>query len=216
MGRLEYRVFGEDLGDKRRLLQREAVPADQDRREDVYFLGPSIDRIFKLRDGEELDFKRLVGREDGFERWEPGGLVELPASGGALADTFGGAPGLPDLDATRLYGPADIRRAFARSGAREATVCKARQRYDAGQCLAEMTELRTGDGAATLSLAIEGEDLAALSQLSDRLGIVEYPNTSYPRWLTDMAGITRNPAPGSCPTGSARPRDSGAPSNRRS
>ncbi|OWU68096.1 hypothetical protein [Marinibacterium profundimaris] len=187
MGRLEYRIFGKDLGDKRRSLQREAARSGQDRREDVYFLGPSIDRIFKLRDGEELDFKRLVGREDRFERWDPVGLIELPASGAAFPEAFVGASGMPDLDATRLYGPVEIRKAFERGGAREARVCKTRQRYDVGHCMAEMTELRTSDGAVTLSLAIEGDDLAALSQLRDRLGIVECQNMSYPRWLTDMA-----------------------------
>jgi hypothetical protein len=180
MGRLEFRVFGDDLGKSRDALRQGYRVRGHEMRDDLYLLGGDPARVFKLRDASALDLKRHVAREAAFDRWEALGCVTLPATGADLAATF---TGLPSFDPARVHDAEAVVAAFVHAGHRAIPVRKERTQYEADGCLAEITRVSAGPGVTSWTVAIEGEDKAALEDLRQRLGLAAFQNVSYPQWL---------------------------------
>lgn len=177
--RYEFRVFGAALSGPRAALADLARPCGRDSRTDIYLLGAPAPYGLKLRDGTQLERKRLLRRAQGLEQWRPAGAIALPAPRSALATALGLA-GLPPLPET-VTAAALIQAATAH-GLRCPEVEKHRQRFALGPLRAEITRLRSGP-LCRWTLAIEGPHPAALQALRARLGLSQQPNCSYPRWL---------------------------------
>lgn len=180
--RLEFRIFDTDLSDLHRAMRKAFPCLGQDRREDVYFLGRDPARVWKLRDGQVLDLKCLLGTEGALERWAAAGRVDLPAPGAEIACTFGLRAGLPRLDPAVVHDAAAVAEAFEEDGAEAVRACKRRHLYDAVTCRAEFVTVTSWRGTAH-SIAIEGRDRGELQDLLLRLGLRDRTNTSFPAWL---------------------------------
>lgn len=182
MGRLEFRVFARDLAGPRAALADGFPVLSCDERTDLYLLG-AVTRGWKIRDGSQIDLKVLTGRAGIHERWTPGGMCRLPAGAADIRAAFAGAQDLPALDPDRLVRVEDAVAAFARQGFRAAEVHKARTRHDLGACLAEATRVTTAALPPVWSVAIEGDEAAALDELRALLGLGGAANCSFPAWL---------------------------------
>lgn len=192
--RFEYRTFGRDLSAIRDRLPDQ--PSERSDRIDTYLLNGSFRSVFKLRGGTALDLKTLEETRAGFQRWRADGLIGLPATGETLMRSF---DGLPLLEMWVLYDAAKLRAAFSAYGFDAIAIRKDRQQFECGRSLAEYTRLTTPDGEKMQSIAIEGEDLAALSRLRDTIGMSAFHNESFPEWLRTRIhhGWDGTPAKGS-------------------
>jgi exopolyphosphatase/guanosine-5'-triphosphate,3'-diphosphate pyrophosphatase len=187
--RWEWRAFGDDLGgpdDGFAALAPERV----DDSRDLYVLSLRSDASVKVRDGL-LDVKRrLAVADDGLERWVPVLKAPFPLSATAVATMFDalgtaapdgerGASGLEELLDEIVAPHADLRAAMVR---------KRRARYTVEGCMAELTEMRTAEGA-TLTVAVESEDDERVRAAVRALGLDGRPVTCVARGLKALVGF---------------------------
>lgn len=183
--RYEFRVFGAELGDLYRMLRGAFHLAREETRKDVYLIGDDWKVIFKLRDANTLDLKRFVERKRAFQLWAPVGLVDLPARGQHIADTFDDGVTMPSFEADRIYNPSAVIAAFAGYGRRVVQVAKWRRQYETDCGLAEFANLIAGGSSTFDTVAIEGTDADALENFRARLGLKGHANVSYPEFLME-------------------------------
>jgi hypothetical protein len=186
--RYEFRIFRTDLAPFAALLDAIAARAGSAASCDRYVLVDGmLDASLKLR-GRALELKTLEGTRGPLERWTAAGRVALPARGRALGAILarGGLGAAPPersfADALELAGWL-----AGRPGARVLVVRKRRQGYLLPDARAETAALQVG-GRALRSLAVEGEDPAAVLRLVRRLGLPAGENTSYSRLLHGLEG----------------------------
>ncbi len=78
---------------------------------------------------------------------------------------------------------------------RVVAVHKTRTRYHVQGCVAEVTDV-IADGLPVRTVAIEDEDPARVFAAVRAMGLERYPNTSYPRGLKELVGLSkRGPKP---------------------
>ena len=155
-----------------------AEPSKPSESDETYFFT-RLDANVKIRDGL-LDIKLLRETDgDGLERWEPVLKRPFPISRDDLAsvlETMGIAgpddpPAEVSLEAFQAIVDADER-------ARTVPVHKRRVRYTIGGCMAERSEIQSGD-ISVLTVAVESTDRAAVVAAVKGLGLGDYLNTSY-------------------------------------
>jgi exopolyphosphatase/guanosine-5'-triphosphate,3'-diphosphate pyrophosphatase len=128
---------------------------------------------------------------DGLQRWSPILKAPFPLSAAdtavALA-SLGLPPGADPPGPTTLE---DLLAAHAGVGGtiRAVRVRKHRVRYGVGGCLAEVADIEV-DGRPTRTVAVEGEDKAAVLNTLRSMGLGGYPNTSYPVGLRQLLDDT--------------------------
>jgi exopolyphosphatase/guanosine-5'-triphosphate,3'-diphosphate pyrophosphatase len=177
--RWEWRTFGDRFGGAEvRLGSTE--PERRTESDETYLLSAlGVDTV-KVRDGL-MDVKHLERvDDDGLELWEPVMKSPLPVSAADAAAVLAalGVQAPLDRDAYDLAGLAE-----AADGAVELMpLHKTRRHYAFGGCLAELTDLRSGD-RATRTIAIESEDAARVVTAVRELGLGSRPNTNVPRGL---------------------------------
>jgi exopolyphosphatase / guanosine-5'-triphosphate,3'-diphosphate pyrophosphatase len=176
--RWEWRTFGDSLGGaEERLGSME--PERVAESDETYLLSAEGVDAVKVRDGL-MDVKHLERVGDGLELWKPVMKSPLPISA---------TDGRAVLAALRVQAPLDRDTydvsdlADAAGGAvRVVPVHKRRRRYTFGGCMAELTDLSTGD-RSTRTIAIESEEPARVLAAVRELGLGSRPNASVPRGL---------------------------------
>jgi exopolyphosphatase/guanosine-5'-triphosphate,3'-diphosphate pyrophosphatase len=177
--RWEWRTFGDRLGEaEERLGSME--PERRAESDETYALSAAGVDTVKARDGL-MDVKHLDRvDEDGLELWRPIMKSPLPVSPSdaeaVLAALRVKAP--LDRDAYDLGDLAQI----ANGAVSLVPLHKTRRHYAFGGCMAELTDLRSGD-RFTRTIAIESEDPARVVAAVRELGLASWPNTNVPRGL---------------------------------
>jgi exopolyphosphatase/guanosine-5'-triphosphate,3'-diphosphate pyrophosphatase len=177
--RWEWRTFGEQFGGAEERLGPMA-PEDVVESDEVYLLSADGVDAVKVRGGV-MDIKHLAQvDDDGLELWKPVMKSPLPISaadaGAVLAALRVAAP----LGGDR-YDIDDLARA-AGGVVRVVPVHKLRRHCTINGCMAELTDLRSGD-RSTRTVAIESEDPARVIAAVRELGLGSRPNLSVPRAL---------------------------------
>ena len=176
--RWEWRTFGAHFGGAEGRFA-ELTPGAVQESEELYFLGGSGANV-KVRD-DLMDIKIL--REvnaDGLERWEPVMKGPFPLPAADAAKVFE----LLELAVHKLARDAYTLDQFVGeivtpSGMlRPVTVRKRRVRYTVGGCTSEVTDVNA-EGKATRTIAIEGEDAAAVVAAVNSIGLGGYFNMNY-------------------------------------
>jgi exopolyphosphatase/guanosine-5'-triphosphate,3'-diphosphate pyrophosphatase len=183
--RWEWRVFGErfpvaedDFGAR--------TPTGVQDSDELYLLAPSGDNV-KIRD-DLLDIKQLQEVDaDGLQRWSPILKASFPLSAEDAA-TASRALGLASPPS--LPSPLSLQALLDAHGVpagpvRPVRVHKHRVRYTVGGCMAEVSDIDV-DGRPARTVAVEGEDKAAVLTTVRSMGLGGYRNTSYPDGLKEV------------------------------
>jgi exopolyphosphatase/guanosine-5'-triphosphate,3'-diphosphate pyrophosphatase len=176
--RWEWRTFGRRFGGAEGHFAA-LTPGGVQESEELYLLSGAGDNVKVRADLMDVKVLREVNA-DGLERWEPVMKAGFPLPAAEVAAV---------LAALRIEAPALAREAYtldefveelARpAGVRPVTVDKRRVRYVVGGCTAEVSDV-TVDGIPTRTIAIEGEDAAAVAAAVRDVGLGDWRNTSYP------------------------------------
>ena len=177
--RWEWRTFGDAFGGAEERLgpigPESVVESDE-----TYLLAPEGNNAVKVRDGL-MDVKHLEQVDaDGLELWKPVMKAPLPISAADAGAVLAALRVSVPLD-RGAYDLADLARA-AGGALRVVPVHKTRRHCTIGGCMAELTDLRTGD-RSTRTIAIESEKPALVIAAVRELGLGSRPNVSVPRGL---------------------------------
>ncbi len=183
MPRWEWRAFGAPFGGAEEMFRPTGAPEQTDER---YVLA-GIDVTVKLRAGA-VDVKVLrETNADGLERWEPVLRQGFPLTAADVERVlvFLGAPAQTltreSYDEQQLFDEV----LENTDGMRTVDVHKRRTHATVAGCSAEITDVVAG-GRATMTIAVESEDAAALIAAVRGLHLDGYRNTSYPRGLAAL------------------------------
>jgi exopolyphosphatase / guanosine-5'-triphosphate,3'-diphosphate pyrophosphatase len=188
--RWEWRAFGETFnGTADPFMAYQAVGAGDS--EEIYILSAASIQNVKVR-SDLIDIKVLQHTNaDGLEQWMPVMKHGFPLPGGEIQHIFEqlrtDAPQLVRAEYTlqqlldELITPLPTMRAVK--------LQKVRRRYTIEGCMAEATEI-TADGKKTRTIAMELEDGAQVIATVRKLGLDHYENTSYPKGLKRLIGMT--------------------------
>ena len=185
--RWEWRRFGETFGDVEATLGP-LTPERVQESDEVYLLSVGGTDAVKVRD-ELMDIKHLVQvNDDGLEQWTPVLKASFPLS----VEDVGAVLRALRVDATSplarsTYTLRELVREVVRPNPDllAVDVHKRRERYTIGGCMAELTDVHTGQHA-TRTIAIESDDAAAVVATVRRLGLTPRPNVSYARGLKSL------------------------------
>jgi exopolyphosphatase/guanosine-5'-triphosphate,3'-diphosphate pyrophosphatase len=185
--RWEWRTFGGDLGQAEERLGSAQAESVTETDETYLLSAPGRDAV-KARAGL-MDIKHLEAvDDDGLELWEPVMKAPLPVSAADAAIVLA-ALGVPvpalgdggyDLDAIAAASP----------GVVAVPVQKTRRHFTIGGCMAELTDLRTGERSAR-TIAVESEVPADVVAVVRELGLSGRENVNVPRGL---AALRRAPS----------------------
>jgi exopolyphosphatase/guanosine-5'-triphosphate,3'-diphosphate pyrophosphatase len=177
--RWEWRTFGEQFGPAAERLGPFAPDAVVESDETYLISAEGVDAV-KVRAGL-MDIKHLEQvDEDGLELWRPVMKAPMPISA-ADAGTVLSALGVSAPLGRDRYDVDDLARA-ADGAVRVVPVHKIRRRCTINGCMAELTDLRSGE-RATRTIAIESEEPARVIAAVRELGLASRPNQSVPQAL---------------------------------
>jgi exopolyphosphatase / guanosine-5'-triphosphate,3'-diphosphate pyrophosphatase len=177
--RWEWRTFGEQFGGAEQRLgpMRPEGVVESD---EAYLLSAEGVDAVKVRDGL-MDIKHLEQVDgDGLELWKPVMKSSLPISAADAGTVLAALRVSAPLERER-YDLDDLARAVGRA-MRVVPVHKTRRHCTIGGCMAELTDLSTGD-RSTRTIAIESEEPARVIAAVRELGLSSRPNLSVPRGL---------------------------------
>ena len=187
--RWEWRAFDDGfLGAARRFAS--LAPEGRQEGDEVYLLSSAADENVKIRD-RLMDIKRLQQvNADGLEQWRPVMKAAFPLAA-ALAGQVFDALGLSAQPSRGAYTLDQLLEELVTPDGRVRRVPahKERVQYRIDGCLAEMTEVVVGDKHVRTA-AIESEDPARVIAVVRDLGLGGFENTSYPRGLKRLIGMT--------------------------
>ncbi len=195
--RWEFRCWGSLPGARRRLANL-GKPDGADETKDLYLITPDPSANIKISD-RELQVKRLLDTDHGFERWTPVWKRVMPLWTQDLARLFreGGVqgPSSESASAEVPLGAGAIEVQFEHlPGCGWLQVFKARQRFEIEGSLAEATQVvfphRDVSHPSTWSVAVEGTDLDALLHHRERLGIAGERNCPVHVMAAEVAAIS--------------------------
>jgi len=179
--RWEWRTFGSRFGlaDARFAELPETGVQES---EELYFLGGNGPNA-KVRD-DLMDIKLLRETDaDGLERWEPVMKAPFPLPAAEVARAFEliGIP-VPQLERATYALNEFVDELAVPAGLVPVQVRKRRVRYTVGGCVSEVSDLWAND-KHTRTIAIEGEDKAAVLAAVESVGLGGFFNTSYVQGL---------------------------------
>jgi exopolyphosphatase/guanosine-5'-triphosphate,3'-diphosphate pyrophosphatase len=188
--RWEWRCFGEPVGDVASTLGRRPPERVQET-DEVYLLSVGGTDAVKIRD-DLMDVKHLVEVDvEGLEQWTPVMKAGFPLSAADVGAV---------LAALRVHAPSRLSRStytFANllddvvrphPDLLAVEVHKRRERHAIGGCLAEVTDVRTGQHS-TRTFAIESEDPTRVIASVRDLGMASRANVSFARGLKALVGF---------------------------
>ena len=180
--RWEWRTFGEQFGGAEERLGPLA-PEGVVESDEAYLLSAEGVDAVKVRDGL-MDIKHLEAvDDDGLELWKPSLKSPLPIAAADAEAVLAALRVSAPLDRDR-YDVDDLARAAA-GAIRVVPVHKTRRHCTIGGCMAELTDLRSGD-RWTRTIAIESDEPARVIAAVRELGLSSRPNLSVPRGLSAL------------------------------
>jgi exopolyphosphatase/guanosine-5'-triphosphate,3'-diphosphate pyrophosphatase len=189
IARWEWRTFGQEFGvAETRFAALEAGHVQKS--EEIYLLSTGSDANVKVRN-DLLDIKILEHvDQNGLEQWRPVLKEPFPLGDLAIAQ-FRGVLGLPRgaLYPDRLSLDQLLADLAGSASVHVVSVRKTRTRYDVHGCVGEMTEV-IADGKSVRTVAVEDADSAKVIAAVRAMGLEHYPNTSYPRGLKQLVGLS--------------------------
>ena len=187
--RWEWRTFGDSFGEaEARLAER--PPTKVRESDEIYILSNRVEGSIKLRDGE-LDVKRLEEESDeGLEQWRPVTKAAFPLDADEVASLLVALDAVvPTLHRTTYDVDQLVEEVVApHDDLRAVPVRKHRIHHVVDGCMAELTDVRSGD-RTTRTLAVESEDPAVVRATVQSLGLWSRPNVSFPRGLGLLVGF---------------------------
>jgi len=190
LSRWEWRTFGQEFGSAEPRLAALAVENVQ-QSEEIYLLSTVSDANVKIRD-QLLDIKRLEAvNADGLERWRPVLKEPFPLSASAIA-SVNAALGLQAIPVSADNLALDRLLASLASPdgpVRVVNVTKTRTRFHIQGCVAELADV-VANGTKVRTVAIEDTDPAKVIGAVRAMRLDGYPNTSYPRGLLQLIGLS--------------------------
>ncbi len=196
--RWEFRCWGPLQKARRRMFDM-GVPVGEDETRDRYLITPDPTSSVKIRD-QELEVKRLLDTDGGFERWTPVWKTAVPLWPQDLRRLFseGGVqgPSSESASAEVPLGAEAIDVQFEHlPGCGWLHACKARQRFEIEGSLGEATEVtfrnRDASYPTTWTVAIEGTDLDALSNQRQLLGIADARNCAVHVMAAELTAMSQ-------------------------
>ena len=188
--RWEWRTFGDGVGEAERRFTALAAATSQ-QGDEIYLLSAASDENVKIRN-RLMDIKRLQQvNADGLEQWRPVMKAAFPLSAGDVGKVFEAlAIPAPSL-ARAAYTLEQVIEELVTPSRRVRTVVvrKTRTQYRIDGCRAELAEVVV-DGASSRTVAIESEDPARVIAIVRDMGLGRLQNTSYPRGLKRLVGMT--------------------------
>jgi len=186
--RWEWRAFGDRFVDAERRLAA-LTPARVHESRDLHLVSQDGGSTVKVRDGM-MDVKHLVRLDQGLELWCPVMQTPFPLAADDVRRV------LTDLHVsirTRArgdYALEDVLEELVTPNADVVAVAvhKRRAHYTLGDCLVELTDVRT-DRGDTRTIAVESEQPTQVLAAVRRLGLAGLPNVSYPHWLQMLVGF---------------------------
>jgi exopolyphosphatase/guanosine-5'-triphosphate,3'-diphosphate pyrophosphatase len=187
--RWEWRTFGEDFGAADAHFAAVAPERVQES-DETYLLSLQSDASVKVRDGL-MDVKRLEAvDDDGLEQWKPVMKAEYPLPAAGVEEVLAAlAAAVPPLGRTEytleqlvedVVGPEPSLRAVE--------VHKHREHFTVGEAMAELSEIRTADGARR-TIAVESEEPSLVVAAVKELGQPLRPNVCLARGLKALVGF---------------------------
>lgn len=189
--RWEWRTFDTGLQEAEAALLARRSGGDHVS-DELYFLSRTGENV-KVRDGL-MDIKVL--REvnaDGLEQWIPVMKAGFPLPAAEATKVFEalGVTQPPPVQDSWTLEQFVAALAALPEPLRAVEVHKIRRRATIGKCMAECSEV-VADGRRSTTIAVEGEDAAAVMAAVRELGLGAWVNTSYPKGLAAM--IENRPA----------------------
>jgi exopolyphosphatase / guanosine-5'-triphosphate,3'-diphosphate pyrophosphatase len=187
--RWEWRTFDERFGEAD--IHFAALSPDRAQESDeVYLLSLASDASVKVRDGL-MDVKRLERvNDDGLEQWKPVMKASFPLGAPDVAAVFASlGAAVPPLE-RREYTFDELVAEVVRTSDDliAVEVHKRRERYTIGGCMAELSEVRTAQGARR-TIAVESEDEARVITAVRELGLGARRNVNMARGLKALVGF---------------------------
>ncbi len=184
--RWEWRTFAVPSGDVGSALA--LSPPDRVQESDEIYLlsAQGIDAV-KIRD-DLMDVKHLMAvDENGLQQWFPVMKAEFPLSSTevGIVLTALGVESPPLTRATYTLDELMDDVVHRNPDVIAADVYKRRERFTLGGCVAELTELRSGQ-TSIRTIAIESEDPAMVIAAVRGLGLPPLPNVNVPRGLRSL------------------------------
>ena len=187
--RWEWRAFGESFGAAEARFASLAPQQVQESNE-LYLLSNRSDASVKIREGL-VDVKRLQAvNEDGLEQWKPVLKAPEPLAAAEVGEVMAALATEAPAPARTEYTLAEFLAELVEPNPDLLAVAvhKRREHYTVGGCLAELTEVRTEQGARR-TIAVESEDPALVSAAVSELGLAARRNVCLPRGLKALVGF---------------------------
>jgi exopolyphosphatase/guanosine-5'-triphosphate,3'-diphosphate pyrophosphatase len=187
--RWEWRAFGRSFGAAEKRFGA-LMPERVQESDELYLLSRTADENVKVRDGL-LDVKQLEHvNADGLEQWVPVLKAPFPIPASEAASVLERLESAVPPLTRDAYTLDELLGELVRPSPdlRPLRVHKRRQRYTIGECLTELTDLRT-DVGETRTVAVESEDPNRVMATVRELGLASFSNVSFPRGLKALAGL---------------------------
>jgi hypothetical protein len=194
--RYEFRAFAQTFGRVIDAIRSRSACDFIRESTDTYLVTAVNDNNnVKLR-YNQLDVKALIHVEQTLEQWRPVLKLDFPVPATEINDIFSllgaVAPSLP----REIYAAEQFLDELARphTEVRLARVFKQRFHFTIGECRVETNQLLI-NGAAIQSVAVESEDLTAVLNVRDLVGLGPYENVNYLRAIKRILGLSPLPDP---------------------
>ncbi|ARO87738.1 hypothetical protein EBAPG3_008135 [Nitrosospira lacus] len=198
MPRFEFRIFGHGFNKMEQRIRKAAPCESINESREIYILGnENSDRNVKIREGK-LEFKRLIDRVNGLERWKPTGSMAFPIERAAIPDSLFPVSALeralpfPDSLTAMVTEKEFLHHVTQDSlcGHRlyRANVFKRRSRFTLQDCPVEIDWILV-NGAAIESIAIESPYAEQVLTVQSALGLEQFENVAYPLAVSRILGI---------------------------
>ncbi|SKB04714.1 Ppx/GppA phosphatase family protein [Aeromicrobium choanae] len=184
--RWEWRSFAAsavDIGSAQMLSPPDRIQES----DELYLLSAEGTDTVKIRD-DLMDVKHLVAVDErGLQQWSPVMKAGFPLSSADVGTVIAALGVVSPPLARDMYtlGQFMDELVHPHPDVVAADVHKRRERHTIGGCLAELTEVGSGEGS-TRTIAIESEDPAMVMAALRELGLPPMPNVSFPRGLKSL------------------------------
>jgi hypothetical protein len=189
--RYEFRAFAQNFGLVAEKI-RKLSPCERIRESsEIYIMSAANnENNTKIRDNK-LDIKVFVKEEKGLQQWKPRMKGEFPMPAAVIREeifpAFGVTiPQFKRADYTLAQYLEEIIKPHPELSA--ARVFKRRFGFTVNGCITEIAELLI-NGAAIQTVAVESEDVEAVLQAKEMLGLQEYENVNYLLAIKRVIGL---------------------------
>lgn len=189
--RYEFRAFAQNFGLVAEKI-RKLSPCERIRESsEIYIMSAANnENNTKIRDNK-LDIKIFVKEKKGLQQWKPRLKGEFPMPAAMIREEIFPAFGvtIPEfkrLDYTLAQYLEEIIKPHPELSA--ARVFKRRFGFTVNGCITEIAELLI-NGAAIQTVAVESEDVEAVLQAQEMLGLQEYENINYLLAIKRVIGL---------------------------